>query len=82
MKILNKEWKLKGDKKSFKIKENSITVKFDIIARMQNGMLFCINIQRDRDISVIIYNLNRDKVHRILGYSNEDATIVTVSISD
>ena len=51
---------------------------FDIIIRIQKGMLFYISMYwHASELSNATINTSKDKSHRVLGYSSEEATLET-----
>lgn len=74
-KMMKEGWTIKGNKTSFVIELNGVTLNFDIIIRTQKGMLFCINIQRrSGEIGSDMLDVSKDKAHKLLGHSAEEAT--------
>jgi len=81
VKIISKEWKVKGSKTHFIIEKQDTTITFDIIIRIQKGMLFYISMYwHTSELSNATINTSKDKAHRVLGYSSEEATLETACI--
>jgi len=74
-KMMSEGWNMIGNNKKLTINKNNVTIEFDIIIKTQRGQLFCVNLQRNEELSMAVMDISKDKAHRILGHANEETTI-------
>ena len=76
-KMIKEGWAVKGNKDYF-LSRKKVKVSFDIIVKTQKGMLFCVNIQMSLgEIIRARVDISKEKVHKTLGSSAEEATLAT-----
>jgi len=68
-------WGVIGNSNQLSISKDNVKIIFDIVIKTQRGQLFCVNIQRDNEVSTATLDVSKDKAHKLLGHSNEESTI-------
>ena len=78
-KMMSDGWTLNGNKHHLKIEKNGVQINFDITIKTKRGQLFCVNIQREMELANAAIEISKQKAHRVLGHSSNEATIKTAN---
>jgi hypothetical protein len=79
-KLYQDGWEMKGNKDLLVMEKYNQKIKFDIKVTTDTSVVYCMYLQRDKEIvnAAVEYSINQ--AHERLGHSHEDATLATTIV--